>query len=171
MKPLTLMLASVLLLCGCGGSGDADTDSTQEARLCIQDSSTVTMHFTMTVDDEVVQTTREAEPFTYVQGQRQLFPALETALTGLEAGGQRSVTLAPDQAFGARDSAAIQRVPRGEFGQPESLQVGTVVQGNFGGRAFRALITDLDDEMVTLDMNHPLAGKTLVFDVEILDVR
>jgi FKBP-type peptidyl-prolyl cis-trans isomerase SlyD len=171
MRLLTLALAGVLILGGCGGSGDDDGEPAPEVHLSVRDSSTVTVHFTITVDGEVVQDTRSAQPFTYVQGRRQLFPALEAGLVGLEVGGQRQITLAPDQAFGARDPAAIQTVPRDSFGYPESLLVGTIVQGNPGGRPVQALVTEIGDETVTLDMNHPLAGKTLVFDVEILDIK
>jgi FKBP-type peptidyl-prolyl cis-trans isomerase SlyD len=129
------------------------------------------MHFTMTSDGEVFQTTRESEPLTYVQGKDEMLPAIEAALVGLNAGDKKEITLEPTQAFGEVDPAAVQQVPRSGFQDPTTLVVGDEVRGQSEEQEFRAVVTALDEETVTLDLNHPLAGKTLTFDMEIVAVQ
>lgn len=139
--------------------------------MSIQDGSTVSMHFTMTSDGEVLQSTKESEPLTYVQGQEQMFPAVEEKVAGLSAGDTKQITLEPSQAFGEPDPKAVQRVPKTGFQDPDTLAVGIEVRGEAQGQEFRATVTEVDEETVTLDLNHPLAGKTLTFDVEIVAVQ
>lgn len=137
----------------------------------IQDGSTVSMHFTMTSDGEVLQSTKGSEPLTYVQGKDEMFPAIEQEVAGLGAGDTKEITLEPSQAFGEVDPRAVQQVPKAGFQEPDQLAVGNEVRGQAQGQEFRAVITEVDEETVTLDLNHPLAGKTLTFDVEIVEVR
>jgi len=139
--------------------------------MSIQDGSVVTLHFKMTVDDEVAQDTRQSEPFTYVQGREQLFPTLEAGLEGLKAGDTKTIELSADQAFGQRDPSAVQDVPKSGFPDQDAVAVGVEVRGNVQGRQFRAIITEVREDTVTLDLNHPLAGKDLTFDVEVITVK
>lgn len=139
--------------------------------MSIQDGSTVSMHFTMTSDGEILQTTKGTEPLTYVQGKDEMFPAIEQEVAGLGAGDTREITLEPSQAFGEVDPRAIQQVPKAGFQEPDKLAVGNEVRGQAQGQEFRAVITEVGEETVTLDLNHGLAGKTLTFDVEIVAVR
>lgn len=136
----------------------------------IRDGSQVKFHFTLHVDGRIVEATDRAEPFEYVQGSGRLIPGLEQALAGMQEGEKKSITIAPDQAFGTHSPEAIHRVTREQFTNAESLSVGDPVQGRMEGRPFRATVTAMDDEAVTLDFNHPFAGKTLEFDIEIVEV-
>jgi FKBP-type peptidyl-prolyl cis-trans isomerase SlyD len=136
----------------------------------IADGKQVQLHYTLRVDGEVVDTSREGDPLTYVHGQGTLIAGLETALAGLSEGEKKEVSLPPEQAYGMRNPDATQDVPKQAFGNIENLNVGDRVGGEAGGRPFQATVVEIADETVTIDMNHPLAGKTLNFDVEVVHV-
>jgi FKBP-type peptidyl-prolyl cis-trans isomerase SlyD len=110
-----------------------------------------------------------AQEMTYLHGNGNLFPKIEAALTGLEAGGKTSVTLAPADGFGERDPALVRVEPRARL--PQEAAVGAALQGEAGGhpRVFR--VTALTDTEATLDANHPLAGRTVELRIAVLDVR
>ena len=114
-----------------------------------------------------------AQEFQYLHGgYGNLFPKVEAALAGLEAGGKASVVLAPAEGFGEHDPSLIRREPRERL--PEGVKVGSALQGGPAGedghrRVFR--VTALSDTEATLDANHPLAGRTVELRCEVLEVR
>lgn len=136
----------------------------------IQNGSHVTFHYTLTVDGEVIDSSAGREPLSYVHGQGQIIPGLEEQLAGLESGQKVSVTVEPEKAYGPSHPEAIQQVPRAAFRDPDQLRPGDMVSGQMQGQQFQARVTEVGQEFITLDLNHPLAGKTLHFDVEILEV-
>lgn len=135
----------------------------------IHKGSTVKIHYTLTVDGRVVDSSLGHEPLTYVQGASQIISGLEEQLEGLEPGTKKQVTVAPEKAYGVPDDNAVYRVPRSAFKPGEELKVGDVVSGQVGGRDFQAVVDSIEPEEVTLNLNHPLAGKTLHFDVEVVE--
>jgi FKBP-type peptidyl-prolyl cis-trans isomerase 2 len=137
----------------------------------IRDGSTVKIHYTLVVDGETVDSSEGREPLTYVHGERQVLEALEERLTGLEEGDMVSVELPPEAGYGSWDPSAVQSVSKEAFREPEKLDVGAMVEGETAaGKPFQATVAEIGDETVTLDLNHPLAGKTLQFDVEVVEV-
>jgi FKBP-type peptidyl-prolyl cis-trans isomerase SlyD len=114
-----------------------------------------------------------AQDIQYLHGgYGNLFPKLEAALTGLEAGGKASVTLTPADGFGEHDPALIRREPRERL--PQGVKLGSALHGQVEGQeghrqVFR--VTELTDTEVTLDGNHPLAGRTVELRCEVLEVR
>ena len=138
----------------------------------IQNGSTVSIHYTLTVDGQVVESSWGKEPLTFVQGSRQVMPGLEEQLAGLKQGDRRQIVVAPEKGYGPVNPQAVQKVPKKSFKDAATLKVGGVVNGQTGdGRPFRAVIVAMDAKDVTLDLNHPLAGKTLQFSVEVMDVK
>lgn len=133
--------------------------------------SVVQIHYTLEVDGEVLDTSRGKSPLTYTQGAGQLITGLEEELEGLAEGETKAVSLSPDKAYGSHNPEAVHRVPRGAFENPDNLKVGDMVKGRAAGQEFQAQVSDLGEEEVTLDLNHPLAGKTLHFDVEVVKVE
>jgi FKBP-type peptidyl-prolyl cis-trans isomerase 2 len=136
----------------------------------IKDGSSVTLHFTMKVDGEVAQSSVGGDPLVYVQGSEQLLPGLEQGLEGLKTGDTKLIEVSPEQGFGPRDPAATQAFAKSGFDDPDALKVGDMVRGQMENEDFTATVVGVGDEEVTLDLNHPLAGKTLMFDVEVVDV-
>jgi peptidylprolyl isomerase len=137
----------------------------------IKAGSKVTFHFAMKVDGKVVQDSHGQQPMQYVQGSGQVFRQLETSLEGLKAGDKKSVTLKPEEAFGPRDAAAVQTVPKANIPGADSLRVGQTISGSNGGQRFNATVMKITKDDVTLDLNHPFAGKPVTFDVEIVSVE
>lgn len=133
----------------------------------IVEGSTVTIDFTVTTlpDKKVVTTTDGKEPLSYVQGQGQIVPGLEKALSGHKAGDRKKVELSPEQAYGAYDDKKRMTVARNRV--PPDAKVGSVLQDK-KGEPIR--VVEMSDSSVILDRNHPLAGKIVMFDVKILNV-
>lgn len=136
----------------------------------IPSGSTVRIHYTLTVAGRLVDTSQGGEPLTYVHGRGQIVPGLEEQLQTLDAGDKRRLSIQPDKGYGAVDPNAFVQVPKSSFRDLEGLEVGIVVRGRKGDQEFVAVVSDVGPEQVTLDLNHPLAGKTLEFDVEVVEV-
>ena len=136
----------------------------------IKPGSNVKLHYTLTVDAMVVDSSEGGEPLTYVHGEGQIVPGLEEQLAGLSAGESKAAVVVPDKGFGPRNAEAVHSVPRTAFQEAGDLKVGDKVTGQAQGRDFQARVTAVDTESITLDLNHPLAGKTLHFAIDIVEV-
>jgi FKBP-type peptidyl-prolyl cis-trans isomerase SlpA len=134
--------------------------------------SKVTMHFALRLaDGTVADSSFDDEPVSFVVGDGALDKGLELALIGLRAGDHQTLTLMPGQAFGARDEAALQWVKRDRFPAELALEEGQII--GFTGQAgedVAGAVIEIQDERVRVDFNHPLAGREIEFEVEILAV-
>ena len=121
---------------------------------------------------ELIESTREGEPFIFAYGQEQIIPGLEKGLAGLEAGATADVVVAPEEGYGPREPELVQQVCRAHLPQEVELEVGNSYRAvTEGGSLVSFVILGYDDENVEIDLNHPLAGETLRFEVEVLEVR
>ena len=138
----------------------------------IDNQKVVQMHYHLTDGDKnVLDSSQGREPLAYIHGVGNIIPGLEKQLAGKEVGDKITAVVEPAEAYGERDDNLMQIVPKSGFQGDEELQVGMQVQvGTQNGPAI-ASVAKIDGEDVTLDINHPLAGMTLHFDVEIMDVR
>jgi FKBP-type peptidyl-prolyl cis-trans isomerase SlyD len=136
----------------------------------IRSGSRVSIHYTLTVDGEIVESTSDKAPLTFVHGAGEIFSGLEEQLLGHGPGDRASFELQPDKGFGHPDPEAVQTIPRSVLDLPDSLAPGQTVSGCIAGDAFRGRIVAIGENEITLDLNHPLAGKTLHFQVEVVDV-
>ena len=136
----------------------------------IENGSRVKIHYILTVDDEVVDSSEGRQPLEYVQGSGQIIPGLEEKLAGLGTGDKREVDIQPEKGYGQRDPDGLQKVPRSAFRNADEIKIGDSVSGRRGEDTFQARVAGVTDDDVTLDLNHPLAGKTLHFEVEVVDV-
>ena len=150
---------------------NCSNQQTKETTMTIKDGSKVSINYTLKVEGEVVDTSQGREPLQYTQGSGQIIPGLEKELKGLKKGDKKSVTVNPDEGYGRHNPDAIQKVPRDAFKDTKNLKKGDVVGGNVSGQRFQAVVVDMNEKEVTLDLNHPLAGKTLNFDIEIVNVE
>jgi len=110
-------------------------------------------------------------PLEFRVGQEDVLPALEQAVIGMEVGDKRTVTLTPAEAYGEREDENIITVPRSEFPddlEPEEDQLLEMLDDD--GEAFPVWVTEVTDDTVTLDANHPLAGETLIFEMELTEI-
>jgi len=138
----------------------------------IGDQKVVTLHYTLTDNDGKVIDKSEDGSFAYLHGASNIIPGLEDALTGKSAGEEMSVSVSPEQAYGVRDEAMLQQVPKNMFEDDSQIAVGTQfhAQGP-NGEMLVVTVMEVEDEHVLVDGNHPLAGVELNFDVKIIDVR
>lgn len=132
----------------------------------------VTLHFSvLLLDGTVMDSTREHAPATFTVGDGNLLPGFEQSLFGLKAGDKRSILLEAANAFGPYNPDNIQVMRRGLFSRDMTLEPGVVVSFADKSKAeLPGVITEVDDDQVTVDFNHPLAGKDLTFQVEIINV-
>ncbi len=132
----------------------------------------VSIEYTLTLEDEtVVDSNVGAEPLTFIQGSHNIIPGLESALDGMKVGESKQVTVAPEDAYGFVNEDSVSEIEK-TYIPEDSLKVGAVLQGQSpDGRVIIARVVEIMEETVMLDYNHPLAGKTLNFDVEIMDVQ
>jgi FKBP-type peptidyl-prolyl cis-trans isomerase SlyD len=133
----------------------------------------VSFHYTLkNASGEVLDSSRDAQPLTYLHGYGQIVPGLENALVGKTSGSALNVTVAPEEGYGTYRDELVISVPRKEVGLPDGITVGSVVELHSSqGESFPARVTELTDEQVVLDANHPLAGESLFFEVELTSIR
>jgi FKBP-type peptidyl-prolyl cis-trans isomerase SlyD len=136
----------------------------------IEKGSKVKIHYKLTVEGEVVDSSEGKPPLEFVQGEGQIISGLEEELEGLKTGDQKEVVVSPQKGYGPSNPEAFQKVPKQAFQGNAELKEGEWVMGNAGGREFRAKISEINDDSVTLDLNHPLAGKSLEFSIEVVEV-
>jgi FKBP-type peptidyl-prolyl cis-trans isomerase SlyD len=129
--------------------------------------------YTLTdIDGHVLDSSQGREPLTYLHGAGNLIPGLESALEGRTAGAHLEVTVAAADAYGERDERLVQNVPRAAFSGSDRVEPGMQFQATDpNGRGRVITITAAAGEEVTVDANHPLAGKPLCFTVDVIDVR
>jgi len=133
---------------------------------------TVKFDYVLTVDGEKVDSSEQSGPFEYMQGHGKIIPGLEKQMEGLLVGDKKTITVPADEAYGQIDPSAFQEVPKTEFPADISLEAGQMLTLKAAdGNMFPAVISAVKDEAVILDFNHPLAGKTLQFQVTVIDIR
>ena len=138
----------------------------------IKKDSLVKFDFTLTVNGEVIDSSKGGKPIVYLHGAGQILPGLEKELEGMEKGEKKRIVLPPEKAFGEVREEAIQRIPLSTFPHPEDIpEKGTLQLEDEEGKIYTVKVLEKTKEFVTLDFNHPLAGKTLTFEVEILDIE
>ena len=161
---LTLLLAVGIAL--------AQPEEKKPLSPAIDDGSTVKFEYTLTDDaGKVLDSNKGKDPLTYRHGKEEILPVLEKALKGMRAGDHKELTLPPADGYGEVDPKAISEVPKAVI-PPESLTVGAelVAQSPTAGTRL-VRVKEIKETTVIIDMNHPLAGKTLHFDVTVLGVE
>lgn len=130
----------------------------------------VKVHYTGKLDDGTVFDSSEGrEPLDFVLGEGQVIAGFDTAVDGMAAGDTKTVKIPADEAYGAHNPELIHKVGRDRIPNEIELEVGGQLQvEGQDGRAFAVTISDMNDEEVTLDANHPLAGQDLTFDLELV---
>ena len=138
----------------------------------VAEGKLVSLEYTLTLDDKaVVDSNVGAQPLTYTHGSHQIIPGLEKALEGMAVGDAKQVTVAPAEGYGETDPGRLQEVQK-QLIPPDALKVGARLQGKGpSGQMVYPLVSEIKTDTVILDFNHPLAGKTLHFDVKVLDIQ
>lgn len=131
-----------------------------------------TIHYTLKNEQgEVLDTSEGQEPLAYLQGYRNLVPGLEKQLEGKAVGDKLSVVVSPEEGYGEKDPQLIQELPRDMFGGIDKIEVGMEFHAETADGPQIVEVIDVEEDSITIDGNHPLAGVELHFDVEVMDIR
>ena len=132
----------------------------------------IRMHYSGTLaDGSTFDSSKGRDPLEFELGSGQIIPGLDEAVTGMATGETKTVTVAPEQAYGDRDPSRVQAVPRSQIPDHIPTEPGTQLQVQTPeGQTLPVTVASVTDEEVTLDANHPLAGQALTFDVEIVEI-
>lgn len=143
----------------------------EKGAMKITHGKNVSFEYSLTVDGQVVDSNVGKTPLEYIHGEKKLVPGLEKAMEGMAAGESKKVTVLPEDGYGEVDQRALTEVNLDQI-PPDARKVGMML-GTRGpnGEVLRARVKELNGSKVTLDFNHPLAGKTLEFDVKIVSVK
>lgn len=141
--------------------------------LMIGKNNVVSIHYTLKNDDgEVMDSSEGKEPLQYLHGNNNLIPGLEQELQGKAEGAKFDATIPPEKAYGERNEEMIQTIGKEMFQGVDKIEPGmTFVAQGEGGTQRQINVTKVEGDNVTIDANHPMAGMTLHFDVEVVDVR
>ncbi|HLF10576.1 MAG TPA: peptidylprolyl isomerase [Gammaproteobacteria bacterium] len=143
-----------------------------EEALKIDADKVVTFHYNLRAsDDSFVESSQGKSPVVYMHGHHNIVPGLESEMLGKRRGEKFTATVAPENAYGLRDPNAVQRVPIKHLASKGRLVPGQMVAVNTNSGARHGLVLKVGHFNVDVDLNHPLAGKTLIFDIEIVAVR
>ncbi len=139
----------------------------------IEKNKVVVFHYSLTVNGDAVDSSRDrGEPMTVLVGNGGVILALENALIGHDSGDRFTVSIPPADAYGEREEGRTQRIAKKYFPDANRLRVGGVtVLTEKGGQHRQVSVIKVGSSVVDVDLNHPLAGQTLDFDIEIADVR
>ena len=142
----------------------------------LKENSVASVHYTGTLPDsgEVFDSSEGRDPLTFLVGHRQMIPGFEEEMMGASVGERREFTLTPERAYGDRDDQAVLQIPRENFApleQEAKLEVGMQLVAQMPDGPSPFTIVELTEELVTGDFNHALAGKSLTFSVEVVELR
>ena len=138
----------------------------------VKDGDTVKVHYTGKLENgDVFDSSREQEPFEFTVGNKAVIPGFEKGVLGMEVGDTKTIEIPPEEAYGEKQEELVVEVKKSEFPEDITPTVGQRLQIKQGdGNPIVVTITDLTEESITLDANHPLAGYTLFFDVEVIEI-
>ncbi|MFT5169614.1 MAG: FKBP-type peptidyl-prolyl cis-trans isomerase 2 [Lysobacterales bacterium] len=145
-----------------------DADAARKIKM----GSEVAFDYTLTVDGNVVETTEGKKPVDYTQGEGSIIPGLEKELLGMKKGQSKTVTVEPADGYGEINPAAVKDMPISTFPENFVPKLGMVLEFTTPeGAKVPGIVAEIKEEAVLVSFNHPLAGKTLQFDVKVVTVK
>lgn len=136
----------------------------------VSNGKLISLEYTLKLEGgEVVDTNVGGDPLTYTHGANQIIRGVESAVEGMEVGQTKQAVVPPAEGYGEADPNSFAEVPKDKL--PQEIQVGTQLHGKDGsGREIRPIVSAIKDDTVLLDFNHPLAGRTLYFDLRVVNI-
>lgn len=140
--------------------------------MTISHNKVVHMHYELKNDNgEIIDSSKGREPLAYIHGMGNIIPGLEKELNNKIKGDKINAVIAPEEAYGVKDDRKVFKVGKNQFQGEGSIVEGMQIQAEANGKMEVGTVEKIDNEEVTLNFNHPLAGETLHFDVEVMGVR
>ncbi|MBD3864240.1 FKBP-type peptidyl-prolyl cis-trans isomerase [Olleya marilimosa] len=139
----------------------------------VKENNTVKVNYTGKLSDgQIFDTSEGREPLEFTLGQGQLIPGFEKGVIDMKLNEKKTITIAKEEAYGDVNPALIQEVSKADLPQDMTPEVGMgLVSKTQDGRETNLLVVGVKEETIVLDANHPLAGKDLVFDLEVVDIK
>lgn len=139
----------------------------------VSEGTVVTLHFSITLPSgELVDSTFDGEPATFTVGDGNLLAGFEEVVMGLVAGNRETFTIAPEKGFGQHNPSNLQTIKRDQFGDDIALEKGLVLSfADAQNTELPGVVSEFNDAEVVVDFNHPLAGKDVLFEVQIIKVE
>jgi FKBP-type peptidyl-prolyl cis-trans isomerase 2 len=161
----------ITIFCFIGISEGVEKKPNEEVKMVIE-GKLVKVNYTLTVDGNVVDSSKEGEPFEFTAGSSQVIPGFDESIMGMKAGEKKSFQVGPEKGYGEENPKGIQQVPRDKLPADMKPEVGMTLHATMpDGQAIPARIIEVQEDIIVLNFNHPLAGKTLNFEVEVVDVN
>ncbi len=143
-----------------------------ESAMTIQKNTIVTINYTLTDESGTkIESSEGQEPFSYLHGTGNVIPGLEASLEGKSAGESVRVTIPPEEAYGEWDEAKVLEIPKEQFSGVDEIKAGMEFSVHSSAGEQIVTVSKVEGNTVMVDANHPLAGKTLNFDVKVVEVR
>lgn len=161
----------ITVFCSAGFSEGAEKQHREEVKM-VTEGKLVKVNYTLTVDGNVVDSSKEGEPFEFTAGNNQVIPGFEESIMGMKVGENKSFQVSPEKGYGQENPKGIQEVPGDKLPADMKPEVGMTLHATMpDGQAIPARIIEIKEDKIILNFNHPLAGKTLNFEVEVVDVN
>lgn len=164
MVLLGILLSGTVLVIGCTGEKNSER---------AEDSDTVKVHYTGTLDDGTVfDTSVEREPLEFTLGEGMLIPGFEEAVKGMQVGQSKTVTIPSEEAYGPHLDDLIIVIERNQLPEGLDPEVGQILEATQeDGRTGVVTVIDVSETTITVDANHPLAGKDLTFEIKLVEIK
>jgi len=149
----------------------AEENQTERVKM-IDNGSMVKVDYTLTVDGQEIDSSKGRDPLEFEVGKKQMIPGFESAVIGLKKGDKKSFTVSPEDGYGTVNQEAFQEVPKTQLPPDITPEPGMMLSAmSQDGKPFQVKIHEVKDDVLIVDFNHPLAGKELNFEVEVVDVN
>jgi FKBP-type peptidyl-prolyl cis-trans isomerase SlyD len=172
MRVKILALAGAVAVLGAGSPAIVRSAEKAKQENVVKDGSVVSLQYSLSEENgDLIESNKGKDPLKYTHGTKQIVPGLEKELTGMKVGGEKRVKVKPEDGYGLVNSKAFQEVPKEQI-PGNGMKVGaTLAAKGPQGQEIPVRIHEIKEKTVVLDLNHPMAGKTLLFDIKILDIQ
>jgi FKBP-type peptidyl-prolyl cis-trans isomerase 2 len=167
-----LLLAGSIAMSFLAASSEGAEKENKEEAVVVSEGKSIKVNYTLTVDGKVVDSSKERGPLEVKAGSHQLIPGFEKALMGMKVGEKKSFKVSPEEGYGPEDPRGIQDIPKDQLPPEITPKAGMVLTARGkDGQSMPVRIVEVKEDVVIINFNHPLAGKTLNFDVEVVDIK
>ena len=172
MRVKILALAAAVAVLGAGSPAIVRSAEKAEQENVVNDGAVVSLQYSLSEENgDLIESNKGKDPLKYTHGTKQIVPGLEKELTGMKVGGEKRVKVKPEDGYGLVSPKAFQEVPKEQI-PANGMKVGaTLAAKGPQGQEIPVRIHEIKEKTVVLDLNHPMAGKTLLFDIKILDIQ
>lgn len=167
-----VLMGFIMALSFFAASSEGAEEAKKEGALVVSEGNSVKVNYTLTVDGKVVDSSNGREPLQFKAGNHEMIPGFEKAVVGMKVGEKKSFKLSPEDGYGPENPKAIQDIPKKQLPPNITPKAGmTLLAQTKNGQSVPVRIVEVKEDVVVMDFNHPLAGKTLNFDVEVVEIK